>query len=118
MFLVKPAYAAAWDTAFCTGSAKIDNPAYDVATIRGIQCLIANLLTPIPTLLALVAVGVIIMAGIRLITAGADPKAYAAAWQQLTWAVVGLILLAEVWLVLVAIEKFTGAPVTKLGFPD
>jgi len=118
MFLpfVQPAFAQSpqeWLGTYCVGT----NIAEDVATIRGIECVVFNLLRMIPSVLALVAVGMIIMAGVRLMTAGADPKAWAAAWQQLTWAVVGLILLAGVWLVLVAIQTFTGAEVTNFGFP-
>ena len=110
--IVKPVCAQDW-TGACVGTDR----ASDVATIRGIECVIANLLKYIPNALALVAVGMIILAGVRLISAGADPKAYAAAWQQLTWAVIGLILLAGVWLILVFIERLTGAPVTQFGIP-
>ncbi|HCQ31687.1 TPA: hypothetical protein DIU27_04895 [Candidatus Collierbacteria bacterium] len=87
----------------------------EVATIQGITCLLKNVLQPLPALLALVAVGIIIMAGIRLTTAGSDPKAVASAWSMFTWAVIGLILLAVVWLALVLIENFTGAKVTQFG---
>jgi len=84
-----------------------------VATIKGIECLFQNLISPIPALLALVAVGMIIMAGIKLLTAGADPKAVASAWSTFTWAVIGLILLSVAWLIIILIEKFTGAPISK-----
>lgn len=80
-----------------------------VATIKGLECIFSNLISPVPALLALVAVGMIIYAGIRLLTAGSDPKAYAAAWSTLTWAVIGLILLSGAWLVILIIGRFTGA---------
>ncbi len=117
--LVTQAYAASWasiDPA-CVGSQIGSVDASDVVTIGGIKCLIANLLSPIPGLIALVAVGVLIMAGIRLMSAGAEPKAIASAWNMFTYAIIGLILLAVVWLVLVIIENFTGAQVTKFGIP-
>jgi hypothetical protein len=101
--LVPQAYAAAWSSE-CVSEG--------VATIKGIECVFQNLISPIPVLLALVAVGMIIMAGIRLLTAGADPKAVAAAWSTFTWAVVGLILLAVAWLILILIKNFTGVDVT------
>jgi hypothetical protein len=101
--LVPQAYAAAWTTI---------NPdcvsTEGVATIKGVECLFQNIISPIPALLALVAVGMIVLSGIRLLTAGADPKAYAAAWNTFTWAVVGLVLLAAAWLIIVLIGKFTG----------
>lgn len=84
-----------------------------VATIKGIECLFQNLISPVPALLALVAVGMIIMAGIKLLTAGADPKAVASAWSTFTWAVIGLILLSAAWLVIILIQRFTGADILK-----
>lgn len=107
--LIPQAYAAAW-TGDCVSQE-------GVATIKGIECLFENLISPIPTLLALVAVGMIIMAGIKLITAGGDPKAVASAWSTFTWAVVGLILLAVAWLILIVIKNFTGADVTQFSLP-
>ena len=88
----------------------------EVATIKGIGCVIENLLAPLPSLIALAALVMLIISGIRIMLAGSDPKAYAAAWKTFTWAIVGIILLAGDWLILVAIEKFTGAPVTNFGF--
>lgn len=86
-----------------------------VATITGIECLIRNILTPLPGLIALCAVAMIIWAGIRLMNAGADQKAYSAAWSTFTYAIVGLILLSVVWFALVLIKAFTGANVTDFG---
>lgn len=91
-----------------------------VATIKGIECLFENLISPIPALLALVAVFMIIFAGVRLLFAGADPKAQKAAWDTFTWAVIGLILLAGAWLIIVLIGKFTGADISTftVGVPS
>ena len=100
---IPQAYAAAWGPE-CVSDG--------VATIKGIECVFEKLVSPIPALLALVAVGMIIMAGIRLLTAGADPKAYAAAWSTFVWAIIGLILLSAAWLIIVLIGKFTGAPIS------
>lgn len=87
-----------------------------VATIQGITCLIENIIDPLPALIALAAVIMIIMAGIRIINAGSDPKALAAAWASFTYAIIGLILLAVVWLILILIKNFTGADVTNISF--
>jgi len=86
-----------------------------VATITGIQCIIQNILSPLPGLIALAAVFMIVFSGARIITAGSDAKALASAWSTFSFAVIGLILLSVVWLILVLIEKFTGAPVTQFG---
>lgn len=88
-----------------------------VATLIGITCIIRNLLKPLPALIALAALGMVIYAGIRIISAGADPKAYASALATLQYAIIGIILLSGAWLILVLIERFTGAPVTTFGLP-
>jgi len=106
--LVSPAYAATpWGT---------DCVSDGVATIQGITCVLQNVLQPLPALIALAAVVMIIMAGIRIINAGSDPKALAAAWSTFTYALIGLILLAVVWLVLIIIKNFTGADITNFKF--
>lgn len=106
--LVSIAYAATpWGT---------DCVSDGVATIQGLTCLLQNIISPLPALIALVAVGMIIMAGIRIINAGSEPKALASAWSTFTYALIGLILLAVVWLALVLIKNFTGADVTNLQF--
>jgi len=89
----------------------------EVATLHGITCLIGNLLRPLPAIIALAALAMVIMAGIRLVSAGADSKAYASAMQTFQWAVIGLILLSGAWLILILIERLTGAPVTQFGLP-
>ncbi len=57
----------------------------------------------------------IIIAGIRIMTAGNDPKALDAAWKTFAWAVIGIILLAGSWFIIIAIQKFTGANVTEFS---
>jgi len=86
-----------------------------VATIGGITCVIRNLLFQIPPVIALVALGMVIWSGIRLISSGADPKAYASAMATLMYALIGILLLSGAWLILVLIERFTGAQVTQFG---
>ncbi len=88
-----------------------------VATLIGITCIIRNLLKPFPVIIALAALGMVIWAGIRLINSGADPKEYASAIATFQYAIIGIALLSGAWLVLVLIERFTGAPVTTFGIP-
>lgn len=111
--LFSPVYAAgqygtaAWESAECAVNG--------VATIKGLECLIGNILAPLPGIIALVAVAMIIMAGFKIINAGADTKAYAAGWATFSYAIVGLILLSVVWLALVIVENYTGTTVTQFG---
>ncbi len=89
-----------------------------VATIKGIECLIENILTPMPSIIALVAVAMIIMAGVKIINAGSDTKAYAAGWSTFNYALIGLILLSVVWLALVIVSNYTGTDVTQFAIPN
>ena len=89
----------------------------EVATLGGIVCLVKNLLFQLPFVIVLAALAMVIMSGIRLVTAGADPKAYSSAFSTFQWAVIGLIFLSGAWLILVLIERFTGAPITQFGLP-
>lgn len=93
----------------------IAGPDNDVATIRGITCLITNVIKPLPALIVLLALGMILFASARIILSGSDPKAYATGMQTLLYAVIGIILLSAAWLILVLIERFTGAKVTEFG---
>lgn len=89
-----------------------------VATLLGITCVVKNILKPLPAIIALGALAMVILAGIRVISSGPDPKAYASAMATLQYAVIGLILLSGAWLILVIIERLTGAPVTQFGIPQ
>lgn len=110
--LIPAVHAAAVDSSQWDGRGCASD---GVVTIKGLECLIENILSPLPGIIALVAVGMIIMAGFKIVNAGSDTKAYAAGWATFSFAVVGLILLSVVWLALVIIENYTGTPVTQFG---
>ena len=86
-----------------------------VATIRGITCLIQNLISPLPGIIVLAALAMVIWSGIRMISAGADSKSYSNASNTFYYALVGLILLSGAWLILIVIQNLTGAKVTEFG---
>jgi len=85
------------------------------ATIRGITCLIQNLISPLPGIIILAALAMVLWAGIRMISAGADSKSYSNASNTFYYALVGLILLSGAWLILIVIKNLTGADVTNFG---
>jgi hypothetical protein len=87
-----------------------------VVTIAWIECLVGNLLGYLPPLVIIAAIFMVIFAGIRLISAGNDPKAYQQGMQTLLYAVVGVLALGFIWFILVAIQQFTGANVTEIRF--
>lgn len=54
----------------------------------------------------------LIMAGIKYLTSGGEPKAVQTAHQTATWALLGILFFAIAWLLLKLIQGFTGIPVT------
>lgn len=107
LLITSPIHAADW-----SNDCVVDG----VATIRGIECIVPRLLTPLPYIIGLLAFIMVVFAGARIISAGADAKALAEAWAQFRWAIIGIILLSAAWLVLITIQAFTGAKVTEFGF--
>jgi|GEM_PF-708909 len=110
--VIAPLYAA---TPWANDCIYIDSAGENIATVRGIVCLIENIIQPLPALIVLVALLVIIFAASKIILSGADPKAYASGMQTLLFAIIGIVLLSAAWLILVTIERFTGAEVTEFG---
>lgn len=84
------------------------------ATLMGIRCVLENVAQSLAPLLLLAAVAMVIFGGIKFITAGNDPKKFAAGKQTLTYAIIGVVGLGLAWLFLVIIEQLTGAPVTQI----
>ncbi|OQA82527.1 MAG: hypothetical protein BWY29_00816 [Microgenomates group bacterium ADurb.Bin238] len=95
------------------GSKCVAGPDDDVATIQGIQCLITNLLAIIAPIITLIAIGMIILGGAKMIANADNPKAVDEAKKIITFAIIGVIGIAAAWIILVLIQEFTGAPVTR-----
>lgn len=60
----------------------------------------------------------LVVAGIKFLTSGGEPKSIQNASLTVTWAILGIVFLVLAWLFLLLIEKFTGAPVTKFNLLD
>lgn len=58
---------------------------------------------------------VLIIAGIKYLTSGGEPKAISQAHQTVTWGLLGILFLALAWLILLLIQNFTGVEVTKFS---
>ena len=83
---------------------------YNVATLRGIECIVGNLLGVAITLVGLGVLVMLIYASFQLLTSGGDPKAAAAAKGTATYAIIGLILALSSWFILSLLAGFTGNP--------
>ncbi len=95
----------------CVGSA--ENNAGDVATIQGLECLIANVFTVFITLLGLAGFVMFLVAGVRWLTSGGNSKGIETARNTMTFAVVGLVVALSSFIVINLIADFTGVNVIR-----
>lgn len=89
----------------------------DVATIIGLQCLIANVLMTALTLIGLAGFAMMIYGAFRYMLSGGNTKAAENAQGTITFAVVGLVVAVSAFIVLNLIASFTGiSPSILTGF--
>lgn len=85
----------------------------DVATLKGIECAVGNVLGVVLGLAGIVLFIMLLVGGFKYMTSRGDPKAVDAAKGTLTQAIAGLVVLVLAYVVLLIIEAATGIPVTK-----
>lgn len=83
-----------------------NNP--DVATIQGLQCLVANILSVFLTLLGIVAFIMMVVSGFRLLVSAGNSQATEKAKNSVTYAVIGLVVAVSAFIILNLIARFTG----------
>ena len=88
-------------------------PGTDVATLRGFEGLFTNAVTVILGLAGIILFIMLLSGGFKFITAGGDPKAVEGAKKTLTYAILGMVLVAASFLILRFIQVFTGVNVTN-----
>ncbi len=95
----------------------MDNPG--PAGILQLQELLTRIINLSVGISFMVLLVMLVYGGVRFIISGGEPKAVQAATQTLTYAVIGIVLLAVAWLILKLISAFTGVDLTHfcLGFP-
>lgn len=86
-----------------------------VATVAGVQCLIANLLSIAMTGIGLVGFVMIIIAAYRFLVSGGSSGGTETARKTLTFAVIGIVVALSAFIVLNLIADFTGVK-TILNF--
>lgn len=74
--------------------------------------LYARIVEVIMGIAGLVLFLMLIVGGIKYITAGGEPEALASARKTLTFAIAGIVLIASAFLIMVIIQTITGVPVT------
>lgn len=104
--LIQPVYAADCDP---------DVPGNCPAGLKQIEDVFKNFIQVIVYFGFIVLVVMLVMAGIKYLTSGGEPKAVAQAHQTVTWALLGILFLAIAWLILLLIQTFTGVEVTSFN---
>lgn len=84
-----------------------------VATLKGVECAVGNLLGVVLGFAAIVLFIMFLVGGFKYMTSRGDPKAVEAAKGTLTQAIAGLVILVLAYVILLIIEAATGIPVTK-----
>lgn len=87
----------------------------DVAKFSDFENVFENIIQSSLGFAGIILFILLIIGGFRYITAGGDPKAVEGAKKTLTYAILGVILVASAFLILRLISQFTGAPVTEFS---
>lgn len=104
LYSTSPAFAqtVSW-SGVCVGGA-----GNDVATIQGLECLIANVFTVIITLIGLAAFVMLIVGSVRWLMSGGNSSALDKARSTMTYAIIGIVVALSAFIVLNLISGFTG----------
>ena len=89
----------------------------DVPTLKCLEAVYKQILNIAISLGLLALFIMLIVGGFKLLTAAGDPKAAASAKQTMTYAVMGIALMAIAFLIFRIIEFFTGVKITIFTVP-
>lgn len=89
----------------------------DVPTLKCLEGIYRQILGVIVSLGLLALFLMLIVGGFRYLTAGGDPKAATSAKQTMTYAIMGVALMALAYLIFRIIEYFTGVKLTIFEIP-
>ncbi len=99
----------------CVGTSE---NAEGVATIQGLECLIANIFIVALTVIGLTTFVMFIVASFRWMLSGSDSKGMQSARSTMTFAILGLVLALSSFMVVRLIASFTGVNViTRFVIP-
>ncbi len=91
----------------------------DVATLQGLECLIANVFTVIITVIGLAGFVMFIVGAFRyMLSGGGSTQQVQSAKGMMTYAVIGLVVSLSAFIILNLISQFTGVSIiTQFGIP-
>src|SRR4030042_1862328 len=83
-----------------------------VATIKGFEWIFTNVVTMIIGFAGIALFLLLLLGGFKYMTSGGNPESVASAQKTITYALIGLIIIALAFLILIFIKTFTGANIT------
>lgn len=89
----------------------------EVPTFKCLEVVFSNILVVAVSLAVLALFVMMLVGGFKFLTAGGDPKAASSAKLTLTYAIIGIALMAGAYLIFKLIEFFTGVKVTIFQIP-
>lgn len=90
-----------------------------VATIQGIECLLANVLSVAITLMGITGFVMMIFGAFRYLVSGGNSKETETARKTLTYAVIGIVVALASYIILNLIAEFTGVrTILDFQIPD
>lgn len=114
LYSATPAYAQTTEwTGVCISKENPDGTGGDVATIQGLECLIANVFTVIITLIGLTAFIMFIVGSVQWMLSGGNTEGTKKARDTITYAVIGIVVALSAFIVLNLIAGFTGVESIK-----
>lgn len=109
LYSALPAFAQKeWAPERCYTTTDIGGSTKKVATLRGLECMVSNILAVATTFIGLAAFVMIIVGAFLYLTSGGNSKGTEAGKQALTYAIIGIIVALMAYWVLVLISNFTG----------
>jgi len=109
VFLTVPARANAQGTQTWTGVCVGDLPEEsDVATIQGVQCVIANILSIAVSVIGLAGFVMFIIGSFNYLLSGGNAKGTEGARNTFTYAIVGIVVALSAVIILRLVASFTG----------
>lgn len=115
--LAFPKQVAAQTTTWSDVCVSTDNP--DVATLQGLQCLLANILSVTLTFLGVAGFVMVVAASLRYQFMGGNSQDVEGAKKMITYAVIGIIVALSSFIILNLIANFTGVTsILNFKIPD
>jgi len=108
----------AW-SGVCVGDSSVIPNSGSVATIQGLQCLVANILSVAVTAIGFAGFVMLIIGAYRYMISGGNTKGTESARNTITWAVIGLVVALSSFFIVNIIAQFTGVDtILEFSIPD